>query len=365
MAREQLPDLQTFSIGFDVDGFSELDRARATADALGVRNEACVVTLEEFLTHLPQILWRLDDPFGDASAVPLWFLARQARTRVTVALSGEGADELFGGYHVTGVRRPRPCGCRGRLPAAAPLLRRVGARLPATSEWAALCRSPGAPLTPGTRGADEVFDRTRSTAWCLGPGEPDDDLRATLAAARAAGLGRWARCRPSTSSTGCRATSCTRPTGCRRRTASKCACRSSTGSSHPSPRLCPLREDRGGNDETRVARAAASLLPAAIAQRPKLGFPVPVRVCAPGRARRVRRDGVREAEIDRYLSSRTARDLLDGYRAGRSGDWRPVWVLLCFALWHQIYVEGRFDPVALGWLTSGQSSDGERIHAPA
>src|SRR5262249_58018424 len=62
----------------------------------------------EFFRHLPQIIWHLDDPMADAAAVPLWFVAREAAKQVKVVLSGEGSDELFGGYaiyHQPGVVR--------------------------------------------------------------------------------------------------------------------------------------------------------------------------------------------------------------------------------------------------------------------
>ena len=57
-----------------------------------------VVSPEEFFRYLPLIIWHLDDPMADPSAVPLWFVAREASKHVKVVLSGEGADELFGGY---------------------------------------------------------------------------------------------------------------------------------------------------------------------------------------------------------------------------------------------------------------------------
>ena len=74
--------------------------AMATATALGVKSIPYVIGPEEFLACLPRIVWHLDDPMADAAAIPLWFAAREARKHVKVVLSGEGADELFGGYGV-------------------------------------------------------------------------------------------------------------------------------------------------------------------------------------------------------------------------------------------------------------------------
>ncbi|MBO0803759.1 MAG: asparagine synthase (glutamine-hydrolyzing), partial [Nocardiopsaceae bacterium] len=100
LAAETKPDTITFTAGFDVPGYNEIGPARETAAALGMRNIACLITPKEFVKRLPQIVWHLGDPLADAAAVPLWFAARLARKHVGVVLSGEGADELFGGYAV-------------------------------------------------------------------------------------------------------------------------------------------------------------------------------------------------------------------------------------------------------------------------
>src|ERR1700685_983101 len=71
-----------------------------TPAARGVKSVLYVISPEKFLACLPRIVWHLDDPMADAAAVPLWFAAREARKQVKVVLSGEGADELFGGYGV-------------------------------------------------------------------------------------------------------------------------------------------------------------------------------------------------------------------------------------------------------------------------
>ena len=108
LAAEHRPDLLTFTVGFEREGYSEIDRAQETAAAIGVKSVPYVISPEEFFHYLPQIIWHLDDPMADAAAVPLWFVAREASKHVKVVLSGEGSDELFGGYaiyHQPGVVR--------------------------------------------------------------------------------------------------------------------------------------------------------------------------------------------------------------------------------------------------------------------
>ena len=94
------PRLITFTTGFEREGFSEIDVAVASAEAIGARHVAKVVAPDEFVAALPEIVWYLDEPVADPALVPLFFVAREARKHVKVVLSGEGADELFGGYTI-------------------------------------------------------------------------------------------------------------------------------------------------------------------------------------------------------------------------------------------------------------------------
>ncbi|MCC2363263.1 asparagine synthase (glutamine-hydrolyzing) [Bacillus cereus] len=100
IAKEINPNLLTFSVGFEHRGFSEIDVAKETAEKLGVKNYSVLVTPQEFMNEFPKIMWHMDDPLADPAAVPLYFVAKEARKHVTVVLSGEGSDKLFGGYNI-------------------------------------------------------------------------------------------------------------------------------------------------------------------------------------------------------------------------------------------------------------------------
>src|SRR5206468_7437358 len=97
-------------------GFSEIDVAAESATAIGVEHITKVVSAEEMMQTLPLIVWYLDDPVADPALVPLYFVAREARKHVKVVLSGEGADELFGGYTI--YREPLSLAWATKLPAA-------------------------------------------------------------------------------------------------------------------------------------------------------------------------------------------------------------------------------------------------------
>ena len=98
----------TFSVGFgDYEGiFNETDLARRLSEILGFNHHVRLIGAEDFFGALPTIQYHLDEPQSNLSTVPLYFLAQLASEHVTVVLSGEGADELFGGYE-SYMRTPR------------------------------------------------------------------------------------------------------------------------------------------------------------------------------------------------------------------------------------------------------------------
>ena len=91
--------VRTFSIGFDEGWASdELPAARSTAQAFSTRHHEMRLGPKEFLQLMPAAVWHRDEPLAEPSEIPLLALSRMARDHVTVVLSGEGGDELFGGY---------------------------------------------------------------------------------------------------------------------------------------------------------------------------------------------------------------------------------------------------------------------------
>lgn len=94
---------KTFTVGFDTPygkKYNEIGYAKEFAKAIGVENISKTITPEEFWNSLPKIQYHMDEPLADPSAVALYFVSRLASESVKVVMSGEGADELFGGYRI-------------------------------------------------------------------------------------------------------------------------------------------------------------------------------------------------------------------------------------------------------------------------
>ena len=89
---------KTFTVGFNRERFSEIDSAEALSDILGIQNINKIVSADECFEQFPTIQYHCDEPESNPSTIPLYFLAKLAKEHVTVVLSGEGADEIFGGY---------------------------------------------------------------------------------------------------------------------------------------------------------------------------------------------------------------------------------------------------------------------------
>lgn len=351
LAAEHRPDLQTFTVGFERQGYSEIDLAQETAAALGVRSHGYVISQEEFFRRLPEIIWHLDDPMADAAAIPLWFVAREAAKHVKVVLSGEGADELFGGYaiyHQPGVVR---AGERlpewGRTP-----IKRAAAMIPPGVKGRGLLERTSTPLRQRYIGNAHVFaDPLVDLMVGQGGGSPYDVTDPVYDQAAEAGLDDVSTMQLVDINTWLPGDILVK--------ADRMTMAHSLELRVPfldrevmaiAARLA--REEKVGTGTTKAAlRAAMSeLLPQAAAQRAKLGFPVPIGHWLTGDAYGFAERVLREAQTGEWINREAALSLLQRLRAGDPEvTWRHLWVLVVFSLWHQIFVERAYDPIALGW----------------
>jgi asparagine synthase (glutamine-hydrolysing) len=155
MAKLGAGDLKTFSVGYDTPE-SELGYAATVARQFDSDHHELRLTPAAFVDFFPRMVWHMDEPVGDEASIPLYYLSEFARRNVTVALSGEGADEVFGGYPI--YRTMLAYEAVNRMPGA----RGAGAFLSRTltnEKWKKYAAMLGQPLESRYSGVSYVFSQ--------------------------------------------------------------------------------------------------------------------------------------------------------------------------------------------------------------
>jgi asparagine synthase (glutamine-hydrolysing) len=351
LAAESRPGMLTFTAGFARPGYSEIEQAQETAAALGLKSVPYVITAQEFAARLPQIIWQLDDPMADAAAIPLWFVAREARRHVKVVLSGEGADELFGGYGVyyqpSVVRAATRLPGWGRNSAGA-----MAARISAGQRGKGLLQRISLPLRDRYIGNAHVFSGAEVNLLTrYGGGTVFDVTDPLFDQAASAGLDDVATMQLVDINTWLPGDILVK--------ADRAAMAHGLELRSPfldrevmavASRLSRAEKTAAGTTKFALREAVGGLLSQAAAERRKLGFPVPIGHWFRGELSGYAEQVIHEARTEEWLDKREVLNVLRQFRAGDPEvPWRRLWVLLVFSLWHQIYVERVFDPVKLGW----------------
>lgn len=175
LAVEEAPGLQTFSIGYhDEPMYDETRYAEAVANKIGSKHQVFKLKNNDLLAHFDQIVDYIDEPFADSSAIAVYILSRETRKHVTVALSGDGADEIFSGYN------KHEAEWRARQKGAMNTMVKAGAPL-----WKALPKSRGSKLGNLARQLDRFSQGMKMPAtqryWEWASFLKSDKARALLA----------------------------------------------------------------------------------------------------------------------------------------------------------------------------------------
>ncbi|MGL4741484.1 MAG: asparagine synthase (glutamine-hydrolyzing) [Sarcina sp.] len=100
IASEINPNIVSYTIGFNVDGYDETSNAKRFAKDIGIKNVDIKLDYKDYIRDLPRIIYNLDSPIADPSIVPLYHICKAVSSKYKVVLSGEGSDEFFGGYNI-------------------------------------------------------------------------------------------------------------------------------------------------------------------------------------------------------------------------------------------------------------------------
>jgi len=346
LAKRHNPDLITFTTGFEREGYSEVDVAAESAAAIGVRHVVRTVGPEEFAAALPEIVWYLDDPVADPALVPLWFVAKEARKHVKVVLSGEGADELFGGYTI--YREPLSLAPFERLPGGVRRsLGQLSRRIPDGRRGKDLLRRGALTLEDRYYGNARIFrdDELQTVLRDFRPGWGHTDVTAPIYG-HSTGWDPVTRMQHLDMFTWLRGDILVK--------ADKMTMANSlelrvpfldTEVFHVASKL-PF-EQKISKDTTKYAlrRALRDIVPTHVLERPKLGFPVPLKHWLRGTELYAwARDIMTVSETDYLLDRAAALRMLDEHKAGVTDHSRRIWTILVFMLWHGIFVEQRISP---------------------
>jgi asparagine synthase (glutamine-hydrolysing) len=346
LAMRHNPRLITFTTGFEREGFSEVDVAVASAEAIGARHVTKVVSQAEFVAALPEIVWYLDEPVADPALVPLFFIAREARKHVKVVLSGEGADELFGGYTI--YREPLSLKAFDYLPR--PVRRSLGKAskpLPDGMRGKSLLHRGSLTLEERYYGNARSFsdEQLRATLPGFRPDWTHTDVTAPLYAS-SDGWDPVARMQHIDLFTWLRGDILVK--------ADKMTMANSLELRVPflDPEVFAVAsklpyDQKITRSTTKFAlrRALEPIVPAHVLNRPKLGFPVPIRHwLRAGELLDWAYATVAASQAGHLVDLAAVRRMLDEHRSGVTDHSRRLWTVLIFMLWHAIFVEHSVTP---------------------
>ena len=335
LARELQP-IPTFSVGYAEEKYSELQEARETAEHLETDHHEYIITPEEFLESLPKLVWHLDEPVADPAAISLYFVARLAREKVAIAISGEGADEVFGGYGI--YREPSALAPVRNLPS--PLRRSlfllekiIPSGIPGKNYLARARR----PLEERFLGNAKIFSSAEKKTLTTLENNPSPFRITDPLYRRAAHLDEVTRMQYIDLNTWMpgdilvKRTECPWPI---------------PGAQVPyldhhlfefAATLPPEYKVHGKTTKRALRDAFRDILPAEAIDRPKKGFPVPTR------------DWMKRPDFQKlfrellgekgssWFKRPTVKNLLDGHISGKYDASRKLWTIMIFLLWHKTF----------------------------
>ena len=334
---------KSFSVGFmgNEGQYSELSKAKALADIKGLENYSHIITTEEFWEAMPRVMYYLDEPSGDAAAVALYFVAREAAKYVKVVTSGEGSDEFFGGYQI--YHEPLDVNRLSWLPKEArSALGRLARHLPEGMKGRGYLLRASKDVESRFIGNAHIFtteERREILLEDTGAPSNKDFLRE-----------EYQKCQGVTDTEKMQYIDILNwLPGDILQKADRMSMAHSLEVRVPfldkvvfeAARHLPLKAKIVGN-ETKWAfrQAAREVLPEEVSDRAKLGFPVPIRVWL--------KEEPYVSLVKEAFTSRTAKSLfhtdkllslLEEHKEGKKDNSRKIWTVYVLLVWHRIFFE--------------------------
>ena len=329
---------KTFTVGFANKQYDETDYAAEFSKFMGVKNYAYRIEPEEYWENLPRIQYHMDEPLADAASVALYFVNREAAKQVKVCLSGEGADEFFGGYNI--YKEPFTVSWYDHIPL--PIRRAIGAvaeQLPPVHGVNFLVRR-SRPLEERYIGNTNLMGERRKKQLLkhyTGGKKPTDLSRMyfkktvgqdPVTRMQYTDLHLWM-------------------VGDILLKADKMSMANSLELRVPFldkevfevARHIPV-ECRADADHTKMALrgAAARSIPEKTADKMKLGFPVPVRAwLREEKYAAIVREKFQSESAEKFFNTRELTKMLDQHMSEKRDNWRQIWCVFMFLTWYEEY----------------------------
>ena len=335
------PKIKSFSVGFDVEGYNELEVAKKTAEYLGIDNIQIKVSQKDYIEVLPKVMYSLDDPLADPSCVGIYFLSKEAQKHVTVVLSGEGADELFGGYNIykeyhsikpflelpyrvnnainkIATMMPNIKGKNYLKRATTPLKERYigNAKIFENHEVKKLMKNYNSNNTYENFLKD-LYDNCEEKRYDYVTTMQNIDINTWLEGDILLKADKMSM-------------------------ASSIELRVPFLDKEVFTLAQNLKLDQKiskNNTKVLLREAFKDIVPDDMVEKKKLGFPTPIRVWLKDELGDYVKKIVREAQVDNMIDKEYALYLLDEHIKGKKDNSRKIWTIFTFCLWHMIFVE--------------------------
>lgn len=337
------PKIKSFSIGFDVEGYNELNFAKKTAEYLGIENISINVSEQEYIKALPSVAYYMDDPLADPSCVGIYLLSEEARKHVKVVLSGEGSDELFGGYNI--YKEYYSLKPFSYLPEVVKVkVNKIAKLLPDIKGKSYLLRGT-TKLKDRYIGNAKIFsneevkniihdyDENNTCSNILSSlyEECDKNNYDDVTTMQYIDMNTWLE-------------------GDILLKADKMSMAHSLEVRVPfldkevlkcAEGLTLSQKVNKNNTKVLLREAFKDIVPPYMKEKKKLGFPTPIRVWLKSDLGKYVREIINNADVDELINKKYVINLLDEHIQGEKDNSRKVWTVFMFCLWHQIYVEGK------------------------